>query len=75
MLPVAVGLVLSTVYLRYHYAIDVLAGFVWFVAVRRWWSWAKGGGGATGFPLILRIQDSTIIPVFTGKTELTGAVQ
>lgn len=41
MLPVAVGLVVSTVYLRYHYAIDLLAGFVWFVAVRRWWSWRE----------------------------------
>jgi membrane-associated phospholipid phosphatase len=40
MLPVAVGLVLSTVYLRYHYAMDLLAGFLWFVAVRLGWSWA-----------------------------------
>ncbi|WP_224241118.1 phosphatase PAP2 family protein [Hyalangium gracile] len=39
MLPVAVGLVLSTVYLRYHYAIDLLAGFVWFLAVRLGWTW------------------------------------
>jgi membrane-associated phospholipid phosphatase len=41
MLPVAVGLLLSTVYLRYHYAIDLLAGFVWFMAVRLWWSWRE----------------------------------
>ena len=39
MLPVAVGLVLSTVYLRYHYAIDLLAGFAWFLAWRLWWAW------------------------------------
>ncbi|HEX8697585.1 MAG TPA: phosphatase PAP2 family protein [Myxococcaceae bacterium] len=39
MRPVAVGLVLSTVYLRYHYAIDLLAGFAWFLAARVWWSW------------------------------------
>jgi membrane-associated phospholipid phosphatase len=39
MLPVAVGLILSTVYLRYHYAIDLLAGFAWFLAARLWWSW------------------------------------
>lgn len=41
MLPVAVGLVVSTVYLRYHYAIDLLAGFVWFVAVACGWSWRR----------------------------------
>ena len=42
MLPVAVGLMASTVYLRYHYAIDLLAGFVWFLAARLWWSWREG---------------------------------
>jgi len=41
MLPVALGLLLSTVYLRYHYAVDLLAGFVWFGAVRLWWSWRE----------------------------------
>jgi hypothetical protein len=39
MLPVAVGLIASTVYLRYHYAIDLIAGFGWFLAARLWWSW------------------------------------
>ena len=34
MLPVAVGLMASTVYLRYHYAIDLVAGFGWFLAAR-----------------------------------------
>jgi len=45
MLPVAVGLILSTVYLRYHYAIDLLAGFVWFAAVWGWWIWREQGRG------------------------------
>jgi membrane-associated phospholipid phosphatase len=39
MLPVAVGLIASTVYLRYHYAIDLVAGFAWFMAARLWWTW------------------------------------
>ncbi|HYH99071.1 phosphatase PAP2 family protein [Hyalangium sp.] len=39
MLPVGVGLLVSTVYLRYHYAIDLLAGFFWFMGARLWWSW------------------------------------
>ncbi|MDY7225661.1 phosphatase PAP2 family protein [Hyalangium rubrum] len=38
MLPVAAGLTVSTVYLRYHYAIDLIAGGVWFLAVRLWWN-------------------------------------
>ena len=38
MLPVAAGLVLSTVYLRYHYAVDLLAGFAWFLGARLSWS-------------------------------------
>lgn len=37
--PVSAGLVLSTMYLRYHYAVDVLAGSVWFAALRGWWVW------------------------------------
>jgi hypothetical protein len=41
MLPVAVGLIASTVYLRYHYAIDLLAGFVWFLAVRQAHAWGR----------------------------------
>lgn len=41
MLPVAAGLIVSTVYLRYHYAIDLLAGFVWFIASRLWWNWRE----------------------------------
>lgn len=34
MLPVAVAIVLSTLMLRYHYAVDVLAGVVWFALFR-----------------------------------------
>lgn len=45
MLPVAVGLVVSTVYLRYHYAIDLVAGFGVFVAVRHGWNWSEGRAG------------------------------
>lgn len=41
MLPVTVGLVASTVYLRYHYAIDLLAGLGWFLAARLGWSWRE----------------------------------
>ncbi|RKZ31659.1 hypothetical protein DRQ36_01180 [bacterium] len=43
-LPIAVGLILGTVYLRHHYVIDILAGFalaifVYFVSPKldRWW--------------------------------------
>jgi len=43
-LPIAVGLVLATIYLRHHYVIDIFAGFalaifVYFVApkIDRWW--------------------------------------
>jgi hypothetical protein len=35
LLPAA-GMVLAAVYLRYHYAVDLLAGFAAFVAVRAW---------------------------------------
>ncbi|MBN1203508.1 MAG: phosphatase PAP2 family protein [Myxococcaceae bacterium] len=38
MLPVALGLIVSTVYLRYHYAIDLVAGLIWFMAARSGWS-------------------------------------
>ncbi|QSQ18538.1 phosphatase PAP2 family protein [Myxococcus landrumensis] len=34
MVPVAGGLFLSTLVLRYHYAVDLLAGVVWFVGFR-----------------------------------------
>ncbi|MCE9667645.1 phosphatase PAP2 family protein [Myxococcus stipitatus] len=51
LLPVAVVLVLSTLVLRYHYAVDLLAGGVWFLAfkvlhprVRAWWE-ARGRPG------------------------------
>jgi hypothetical protein len=47
MLPVAVGLIASTVYLRYHYAIDLLAGFAWFLAARLWWSWRGAASWVT----------------------------
>lgn len=43
-LPIAVGLILGTVYLRHHYVIDIIAGialaiFVYFIApvIDRWW--------------------------------------
>lgn len=37
-IPVAVGITVSLVYLRYHYIIDVIVGFVWAVFV-----WLAGG--------------------------------
>lgn len=43
-LPIAIGLVLATVYLRHHYVIDIIAGFalaifVYFVSpkINEWW--------------------------------------
>ncbi|MBZ4406651.1 phosphatase PAP2 family protein [Myxococcus sp. XM-1-1-1] len=50
MLPVAVLLFVSTLVLRYHYAVDLLAGVVWFIAfralyprlLRGWESWRRG---------------------------------
>ncbi|BBM85466.1 phosphatase PAP2 family protein [Candidatus Uabimicrobium amorphum] len=36
MLPCAVGIIFSTMYLRYHYAIDVIAGVVVFFAIKKW---------------------------------------
>lgn len=34
LLPVATAIILSTLVLRYHYAVDVLAGALWFLAFR-----------------------------------------
>lgn len=34
MLPVAVAIILSTLVLRYHYAVDLVAGALWFAAFR-----------------------------------------
>ncbi|NMO21362.1 phosphatidic acid phosphatase [Pyxidicoccus fallax] len=34
LLPVAAAILLSTLVLRYHYAVDVLAGALWFIAFR-----------------------------------------
>ncbi|MCP3144353.1 phosphatase PAP2 family protein [Pyxidicoccus xibeiensis] len=34
LLPVAVAIILSTVVLRYHYAVDLVAGALWFIAFR-----------------------------------------
>jgi membrane-associated phospholipid phosphatase len=34
LLPVAVAIILSTLVLRYHYAVDVLAGALWFAVFR-----------------------------------------
>ncbi|MCP3098901.1 phosphatase PAP2 family protein [Myxococcus sp. K15C18031901] len=43
LLPVAVLLVLSTLVLRYHYAVDLLAGAAWFLAFKvlhpKVWAW------------------------------------
>lgn len=36
LLPCAVGVVFSTMYLRYHYAVDVMAGIVVFLALKKW---------------------------------------
>lgn len=58
-LPVAIGLYVSTMYLRVHYATDVLAGFVvggiaLYTApkINRWWYARRGR--ATGAPAIPR---------------------
>ncbi|HLP16766.1 MAG TPA: phosphatase PAP2 family protein [Bacteroidota bacterium] len=49
MLPVGTLLIVSTVYLRYHYVIDVIAGSVFFVftiwsgwIIDRWWNRIEG---------------------------------
>ncbi|NTX58371.1 phosphatase PAP2 family protein [Myxococcus sp. CA039A] len=50
LVPVAAALILSTLVLRYHYAVDLLAGVVWFIAFSavfprlqtRWASWRCG---------------------------------
>jgi membrane-associated phospholipid phosphatase len=34
LLPVAIAIVWSTLVLRYHYAVDVLAGVLWFALFR-----------------------------------------
>jgi hypothetical protein len=31
----SLGLLISTIYLRYHYGVDVLAGFLLFLALRQ----------------------------------------
>jgi hypothetical protein len=41
MLPVCLGLFVSTVYLRYHYVVDLFAGFGVFLVLR----WALGSRG------------------------------
>jgi len=42
MVPVSVVLILSTVYLRYHYAIDLLVGVVIFILIRpNNWKWVS----------------------------------
>jgi hypothetical protein len=53
MLGPALGLVVSTVYLRHHYAIDLLAGVVYFLVIRTWCSGGRGswlGGVPAGCP-------------------------
>ncbi|ATB50092.1 phosphatase PAP2 family protein [Corallococcus macrosporus] len=39
MLPVAVAILMSTLMLRYHYAVDLLAGALWFLAYRLGKAW------------------------------------
>lgn len=51
LLPVAIAIVLSTLVLRYHYAVDLLAGVLWFAVFRavyprlqeRWSAWRARG--------------------------------
>jgi membrane-associated phospholipid phosphatase len=57
-LPFALGLYLSTMYLRVHYATDVAAGFVvgglaLFIApkINRWWYAQRPAGTSIGIPL------------------------
>jgi hypothetical protein len=38
MLPICMVLFTSTLYLRYHYAVDLIAGFLVFLGLR-WWFW------------------------------------
>ena len=45
-LPITIALIFSTVYLRYHYAIDVIAGIV-YAGITVWlgarlWTWWEG---------------------------------
>ena len=49
MLPVCLGLFVSTVYLRYHYAVDLMAGFGVFVLLR-WALRARGLEHVDGNP-------------------------
>ena len=42
MIPISLLLIASTLYLRYHYAIDVIAGGLLFILIRKSnWKWAK----------------------------------
>lgn len=51
-LPLVMALIVSTVYLRYHYVVDVLAGILLvpaavsmtFIAMRAWWRFVAAGG-------------------------------
>lgn len=49
MLPVALLLFASTLYLRYHYAVDLIAGFALFAGLVVWFSrWLRRYDGAKG---------------------------
>jgi membrane-associated phospholipid phosphatase len=51
--PVAIGLFVSTLYLHYHYAVDLLGGVVWFAAHKAWWLWReRGATGASSPPFM-----------------------
>jgi hypothetical protein len=51
LLPVAVAILLSTLVLRYHYAIDVLAGALWFVVFRAVYPRLQARWSTSGHPL------------------------
>ena len=45
LLPCAVGVLFSTMYLRYHYAIDVIVGVALFFAIKKWFERHYGWDG------------------------------
>lgn len=55
LLPVAMAIVLSTLVLRYHYAVDLLAGVLWFAAFRAVYPrlqerWSRGASATVKHP-------------------------
>ena len=62
-IPFATGLVLGTVYLRHHWVVDILAGFVMtFLAfwagprIEDWWTDRSAGAGADARPVARQIE-------------------